>query len=137
MPVAECNLQQFLNKPSLTPNELSLIRQFFGCITSGVAYIHRNTCRHKDITPRNILVNRGVVYITDFGLAYDWTDESKSKTYGKPGAMSLNYAAPEVFTEGNHGSATDMWSLGCTFLDMVVIISSSRWMKETCAYFSC
>jgi serine/threonine protein kinase len=66
------------------------------------------------------LIKRGVVYIADFGLAYNWTEESKSKTEGIAGAMSLDYVAPEVFEEKGRRSSADMWSPGCIFLDMTV-----------------
>jgi serine/threonine protein kinase len=120
LPVGECDLKQYLDKPIFTASELRSIRQFFGCITSGVEYLHRKSCRHKDIKPGNILIRRGVVYITDFGLAYDWTDKSKSKTEGLVGDRSINYMAPEIAAEEPRGSAADMWSLGCIFLDMIV-----------------
>lgn len=121
LPIADMNLQQYLEQSQIKTNELQCIRQFFGCITCAVAYLHRNSCRHKDIKPGNILIKRGAVYITDFGLAYDWTDVSKSRTKGEAGAMSFNYVSPEVVAEEERGSSSDMWSLGCIFLDMIVL----------------
>jgi serine/threonine protein kinase len=122
VPVAECDLKDYLEKPTLTKNELRSIRKFFGCITSGVGYLHDKSCRHKDIKPGNILIKKGTVYITDFGLAYDFTDKSVSKTRGVMGERSMNYVAPEVVAEEPRGTASDMWSLGCIFLDMIVCL---------------
>jgi serine/threonine protein kinase len=98
------------------------MRQFFGCITSGLAYLHDKSCRHKDIKPGNILIKKGAIYITDFGLAYDFTDKTESKTRGVMGDRSMNYVAPEVVAENPRGTASDMWSLGCIFLDMIVCL---------------
>ncbi|KAI9730878.1 MAG: Ankyrin-2 [Cirrosporium novae-zelandiae] len=122
LPVAQCDLKVYLDKPSFSRMELQCIRRFFGCITSGIEYLHRQACRHKDIKPGNILIRDRVVYITDFGLAYDWTDKSKSKTEGLMGDRSINYMAPEVAAEQPRGSAADMWSLGCIFLDMLTVL---------------
>lgn len=96
------------------------LRQFYGCITSAIAYLHRERFRHKDIKPGNILVRRGEVFVTDFGLALDWSELTKSKTRGPAGAISVQYVAPEVMEETVRGSSADMWSLGCIFLDMTV-----------------
>jgi len=120
LPVGECDLKEYLGKSSFTAKEFRSIRKFFGCITSGIKYLHDKSCRHKDIKPGNILIKQGVVYITDFGLAYDWTDKSKSKTEGLIGDRSVNYMAPEIAADQPRGSAADMWSLGCIFLDMLV-----------------
>ncbi|KAF2872134.1 kinase-like domain-containing protein [Massariosphaeria phaeospora] len=41
----------------------------FGCLASGLAFMHKQTVRHKDIKPQNILVHGDNVMYTDFGIS--------------------------------------------------------------------
>ena len=90
-PVAECNLKEYLNG-SFQP---SLVRTYFGCLAVAVRFLHESCVRHKDIKPQNVLVHRGSVLLTDFGISRDWTDAGHSTTTG-PTPMSNRYCAPEV-----------------------------------------
>lgn len=64
----------------LKPDET--LQRSFGCLASGLAYIHSQTIRHKDIQPQNILIHRGEVLFTDFGISYDFGDAGQSTTTG-------------------------------------------------------
>ena len=126
LPIAEYDLKTYLSRDPFPQGDLSFLRDFFGCITSAITYLHRKACRHKDITSKNILIKHNKVFVTDFGLALDWSELSKSKTEGPVGAVSRHYVAPEVWNErGPRGSASDMWALGCVFLDIVVCTRNS------------
>lgn len=95
-PVAECNLAEYL-KISPFPAETKVeLRRFFGCLSSGLLYLHENQIRHKDLKPSNILVYNGTVLITDFGTSLDWKDKGNSTTYRIPTAITPKYSAPEV-----------------------------------------
>ena len=65
-----------------------------GCLLSAVAYLHSQNIRHKDIKPSNILLSRSRFWLSDFGLAWDFSDLSDSGTDG--GAGTVRYKAPEV-----------------------------------------
>lgn len=119
-PIAEMDLQNFLTKRSFHVSEYDCIRQAFGCLCAALIYLNEQKCRHKDIKPKNILVRQGSMYITDFSLARDWTALSESKTTGEVGPQTWPYAAPEVFRHDSRGSPSDIWSLGCVYLDMIV-----------------
>lgn len=76
----------------------------FGCLSQGLAYIHGQNIRHKDIKPRNILYDmaRGEndedrFLWADFGLAYDYSATGNSKTDSDK-IYSKRYAAPEILT---------------------------------------
>jgi len=96
------------------------LRTFFGCICSAVRYLHQQNCRHKDIKPANILVKDDQVYITDFGLALDWTELQAETTAGIPTMYTHAYAAPEVADGARRNTKSDIWSLGCVFLDILL-----------------
>ena len=120
LPVADSDLLAFLSQTSLHPAEYDGIREAFGCLCAALMYLQRQNCRHKDIKPENILVKQRKVYITDFGIARDWKALGKSTTTGDIGPISKPYAAPEVVALEPRNSSSDIWSLGCVYLDMIV-----------------
>jgi Protein kinase domain len=78
----------------------SVLMSFYGCLTTALSFLHGNQVRHKDIKPGNILIKDSKVYLTDFGLARQWNDESRSATTrGEVGDYTVMYAAPEVVDE--------------------------------------
>jgi len=119
-PIADCDLSAFLSRSSFSTSDYSCIRQAFGCLCAAVLYLQEMKCRHRDIKPHNILLKGSTFYITDFGIARDWSGESRSTTGGQPGAFSIHYAAPEVAAYEPRNTSSDIWSLGCVFLDMTV-----------------
>ncbi|KFA79503.1 hypothetical protein S40288_05370 [Stachybotrys chartarum IBT 40288] len=134
-PIADCDLKAYLSRAEFPTVDLMYLRDFFGCIASAITYLHRNSCRHKDITANNVLVKHNKPYVTDFGLALDWSELSKSKTEGQVGAVSRHYVAPEVWDQkGKRGSASDMWALGCVFLDIATVLKG-RTLQEKKSFF--
>ena len=119
-PLAECDMRTFLNRPNPTIASFNCIRQAFGCLCTAIIYLQEQSIRHKDIKPENILVNKSKVFITDFGLARDWTEKGRSTTEGVVNGRTYAYAAPEVLDQVKRSTSSDVWSLGCVFLDMVV-----------------
>ncbi|CAN6699100.1 unnamed protein product [Malus baccata var. baccata] len=86
-------------------------------ILSGLTYLHKRRVLHRDIKCANILVHAsGSVKLADFGLAkvtkLNELKSSKGTAY---------WMAPEVVNQmnGGYGFAADIWSLGCTVLEML------------------
>ncbi|XP_074291515.1 mitogen-activated protein kinase kinase kinase YODA-like isoform X2 [Silene latifolia] len=95
--------------------ELAL-RSYTQQILSGLAYLHGKKTVHRDIKGANILVDpNGRVKVADFGMAKHITGQSCPLSFkGSPYWM-----APEVIKNANGCSlAVDIWSLGCTVLEM-------------------
>ncbi|RLL96550.1 hypothetical protein CFD26_105275 [Aspergillus turcosus] len=121
-PVAQCNLAEYLAMVPF-PNENRVnIRQYFGCLTAALVYLHENRIRHKDLKPSNILIYMGKVLITDFGTALDWKDRERSTTDQLPMAITPRYSAPEVLAWKPRNSSADVYSLGVTFLEMFTVL---------------
>ncbi|KAK6117629.1 hypothetical protein DH2020_048644 [Rehmannia glutinosa] len=94
----------------------SAIRSYTQQILSGLAYLHAKNTVHRDIKGANILVDpNGRVKLADFGMAKHITGQSCPLSFkGSPYWM-----APEVIRNSNGCSlAVDIWSLGCTVLEM-------------------
>ncbi|XTI94105.1 hypothetical protein V2W45_1321650 [Cenococcum geophilum] len=126
-PVAEMDLAKYL---SIAGPDYSTLRTYFGCLTAALKYLHDNFIRHKDIKPQNILVDHGKVLLTDFGLSRDSSGVG-STTSGLT-SMTPRYCAPEVAAFNPRNESSDIWSLGCVFLDMFVVLKgySVDWMKD-------
>ncbi|KAI4315429.1 hypothetical protein L6164_028241 [Bauhinia variegata] len=90
------------------------IRNYTRQILSGLAYLHAKNTVHRDIKGANILVDpSGRVKLVDFGMA--------KHINGQPFSFkgSPYWVAPEVIKNSNGCSlAVDIWSLGCTVLEM-------------------
>lgn len=120
-PVAECNLADYFNLIPNSKDHESLLRSFFGCLATALKYIHESRVRHKDIKPQNILIKAGNVLLTDFGLARDSLEATYSISDG-PSGFSARYCAPEVAAFETRDSSSDIWSLGCVYLEMVSVL---------------
>ena len=51
-PVADWNLEEFLDRDTIPSEDLSFLRTFYGCLAAALRYLHRNCIRHKDIKPQ-------------------------------------------------------------------------------------
>ncbi len=65
-PRADGNLEDHLVANTPAAHKIS---QWFRCLLGGVAYLHENGIRHRDIKPNNILVYGPTVLLTDFGIS--------------------------------------------------------------------
>jgi hypothetical protein len=99
-------------------------------ILCGLQYLHTRKILHRDIKAGNVLIDQdGVCKITDFGL-------SKNQNEGAYDPMANNstmrgtvfWMAPEVLTN-NYSAKVDVWSLGCTVLEMIT--GEHPWMELT------
>ncbi|CAL9068869.1 mitogen-activated protein kinase kinase kinase 1-like isoform X1 [Musa acuminata AAA Group] len=86
-------------------------------ILNGLNYLHERNVVHRDIKCANILVHaNGSVKLADFGLAKEMTKFNMLKSC----KGSVYWMAPEVVNpRRTYGPAADIWSLGCTVLEML------------------
>ncbi|OAY36095.1 mitogen-activated protein kinase kinase kinase 3 isoform X2 [Manihot esculenta] len=93
-----------------------VIQNYTRQILCGLAYLHGRNTVHRDIKGANILVDpNGEIKLADFGMAKHITSCSSILSFkGSPYWM-----APEVVMNTNgYSLAVDIWSLGCTILEM-------------------
>lgn len=108
----------------------AVLRHAFGCLASGLDFMHLQRIRHKDIKPRNILVHEGQIVYTDFGYSLDSNGQSRSTTTGNPDCWTLRYCAPEVKDYEARNSKSDVFSLGCVFLEILSVLTSTVKVDE-------
>ncbi len=82
-------------------------------LLQGLAYLHRHGILHRDIKPENVLVTDGVVRLLDFGLSHKANDDEAV-------AGSPLYLAPEVVELEEITQATDLFSVGVLFYQLLV-----------------
>lgn len=118
-PVAQCDLRQFLTHPDRWAENRPYIPRWFHALASALEHMHDLSCRHKDIKPANILISKNQVFLTDFGTARDFQVD-KSESCG--GAlMTPKYCSPEVARHGPRGRKSDIFSLGCVFIELLTV----------------
>jgi serine/threonine protein kinase len=137
-PVAQCDLEDLIQNhlqttltvdqngidSSIFNQSYDILFRSYGCLLNGLKFIHDKNIRHKDIKPRNILVQNGTVIYTDFGLSLVFLDNTAgSITYGRPEAMTNRYAPIEVIDWERRGRKADVWSLGCVFIEITAALA--------------
>ncbi|CAE6127655.1 unnamed protein product [Arabidopsis arenosa] len=95
----------------------SVVSLYTRQILDGLKYLHDKGFIHRDIKCANILVDaNGAVKLADFGLAKVSKFNDIKSCKGTPFWM-----APEVINQkdsDDYGYPADIWSLGCTVLEM-------------------
>ena len=117
------------------PLEESVLRHYLWQVLHGLRYLHDRDIIHRDIKGANLLVSdKGVVKLTDFGssLSDTYGDDVRRMILG-----TVLWMAPEVCLEQGSALASDIWSLGCTVLQMATARTpwSERQFEHSIAAF--
>ncbi|CAN0856640.1 Mitogen-activated protein kinase kinase kinase NPK1 [Linum grandiflorum] len=96
----------------------SVIRMYTKQLLLGLEYLHKNGIMHRDIKGANILVdNKGCIKLADFGASKKVVELATLN-----GAKSMKgtpyWMAPEVILQTGHSFSADIWSVGCTIIEM-------------------
>lgn len=93
----------------------NLVGIYMSQVLHGLLYLHEQGVIHRDIKGANILTTKhGLVKLADFGVATRTTSFSESSVVGTPYWM-----APEVIELSGATTASDIWSLGCTVIELL------------------
>ena len=94
-----------------------IIRKYTKEMLEGLEYLHAHSIIHRDIKGANILVDRnGICKLSDFGGAKIIKEDFEKTTTmrGTP-----NWMAPEVIKYNENTRFSDIWSVGCTVIEMI------------------
>lgn len=106
----------------------SILLGTFEDLAGAVRLIRENKLRHRDIKPPNVLIHRKRVLLSDFGFAQVYGGD-RGETLGSSGPAGIKnhrYRAPEVLDGGTRSDKTDVYSLGCTFVEIVATMMGER-----------
>lgn len=105
--------------PGISPAYWQSVARIGLQVADALGYAHSHGILHRDIKPANLLLDdRGVVWITDFGLAKG----TQSASVTQPGDVTgtLRYMAPERF-QGKVDARSDIYSLGLTLYELLTL----------------
>ncbi|KAJ0261852.1 Mitogen-activated protein kinase kinase kinase 14 [Hirschfeldia incana] len=96
----------------------TLLRRYVWCLVSALDHVHSNGIVHCDVKSKNVLVVNGgsSVKLADFGSAMEL--EKQTAEIAPPRGSPL-WMAPEVIRGEYQGPESDVWSLGCTVVEML------------------
>ncbi|XAR60749.1 Mitogen-activated protein kinase kinase kinase [Bertholletia excelsa] len=92
-----------------------VVRSYTWCVVSALKHVHDRGIVHCDVKGRNILLDpiTRAAKLADFGTATEF-----AATTAAPRGSPL-WMAPEVVRREYQGPESDLWSLGCTVIEMV------------------
>ncbi|KAK7284349.1 hypothetical protein RJT34_19094 [Clitoria ternatea] len=115
----------------------AVIRTYTKQLLLGLEYLHTNGIMHRDIKGANILVdNKGCIKLADFGASKQVVELATIS-----GAKSMKgtpyWMAPEVILQTGHSFSADIWSVGCTVIEMATGKPpwSQQYQQEVAALF--
>ncbi|KAI9364883.1 hypothetical protein DFJ73DRAFT_637988, partial [Zopfochytrium polystomum] len=107
------SLYDALKKTGKLSEDLS--RSSIAQVLEGLRYLHEQGVIHRDIKAANILTTKsGIVKLADFGVASKLADASSKNVAGSPYWM-----APEIIELNGASWPSDIWSLGCTVIELM------------------
>ena len=106
------NLRNYFKKDFLNLNWKEKLRMLYK-IAINLWYIHKLEFIHKDLHSGNILCDRNISYISDFGLSQSINNNSSLSVCGV-----LPYIAPEVLDKKPYTFASDVYSLGIIMIEI-------------------
>ncbi|CUG91131.1 protein kinase, putative [Bodo saltans] len=98
-----------------------VMRYYTQQILSGLQFLHTRHVVHRDIKGENILIDgHGVAKLADFGCSKGLADIANKSQNGCGTLVGSPYwMAPEVIKNEAYGTKADIWSVGCTVVEML------------------
>jgi len=94
-----------------------LVKVYIRQVLLGLDYLHQMGVVHRDIKGANILLTKeGIVKLADFGVAIRLNEDHRSFSL----AGTPYWMAPEIIeSKGEISTSCDIWSLGCTVIELL------------------
>lgn len=89
-------------------------------IAAGMQYLAEMNYVHRDLAARNVLVNGNLVCkIADFGLSREIESATEGAYTTRGGKIPVRWTAPEAIAYRKFTSASDVWSFGIVFWEVM------------------
>eukprot|EP01103_Thecamoeba_quadrilineata_P019148 TRINITY_DN7637_c0_g1_i1.p1 TRINITY_DN7637_c0_g1~~TRINITY_DN7637_c0_g1_i1.p1 ORF type:complete len:453 (-),score=97.92 TRINITY_DN7637_c0_g1_i1:9-1367(-) len=89
-------------------------------ILTGLEHLHSNQIMHRDVKGGNVLVDHsGTVKLADFGASRKLEGIISGNGVEKSLKGTVYWMAPEVIKQQDYGYEADIWSVGCTVIEML------------------
>lgn len=127
-----CGTLQSMYKDFGPIDEL-MVKRFAKQILNALVYVHQNNIIHGDVKAANILFDGNEIKLSDFGesmgdcFASCDPGLSNSNIFSEEINGSIKWMAPEVFLQRPRGRRSDIWSLGCTLIELLT--AANPWPK--------
>ncbi|GKB43084.1 MAP3K epsilon protein kinase 1-like protein, partial [Tanacetum coccineum] len=111
------SLANMIKPRNFGPFPEPLVASYIAQVLEGLVYLHEQGVVHRDIKGANILTTKeGLVKLADFGVAHKLIqgDINAHSVVGTPYWM-----APEVIEMSGVCAASDIWSVGCTVIELL------------------
>jgi serine/threonine protein kinase len=82
-------------------------------VSSALGYLHHRGILHRDVTPSNVICERGIGKLIDLSLACPIGHRSQ------PGVGTAQYMPPEQAEGGVLTQAVDVWALGAVLYEAI------------------
>ncbi|GAM26943.1 hypothetical protein SAMD00019534_101180, partial [Acytostelium subglobosum LB1] len=93
----------------------TLVSVYIRQVLEGLVYLHEQGVVHRDIKGANILTTKeGKIKLADFGVATKFDDMAAAAVVGTPYWM-----APEIIELNGASTKSDIWSVGCTVIELL------------------
>ncbi|XP_068151660.1 cyclin-dependent kinase 7-like [Drosophila tropicalis] len=114
----DSDLSMIIKNPTIILSAAN-IKAYASMILRGLDYLHQNWILHRDLKPKNLLLNvKGILKICDFGLATKFRFGIHSNVHY---VVSRWYRSPELlFGARDYGIGIDMWALGCILAELLL-----------------
>ncbi|KAI0275614.1 kinase-like domain-containing protein [Russula aff. rugulosa BPL654] len=98
-------------------NDEKLVANYVIQVLEGLDYLHHNSLVHGNLKAANILMTQsGEVKLSDFGISLYMRE---IEHVDKGVSCVPNWAAPEVIELSPVSTKSDIWSLGCTVIELL------------------
>ncbi|XP_017235006.1 MAP3K epsilon protein kinase 1-like isoform X4 [Daucus carota subsp. sativus] len=117
------SLANIIKPTKFGPFPESLVAVYIAQVLEGLVYLHEQGVIHRDIKGANILLTKeGLVKLADFGVATKLTEADASTTDAHCVVGTPYWMAPEVIEMSGVCAASDIWSVGCTVIELLTCV---------------